>query len=828
MLLALLDPLWGVAASSDYGILEGSRVFKVKGINGLVTVVFDEDGVAHIYAKNEEDAYYAVGFIHAWTRLWEMDIQRRLASGRLAEVIGRDALKNDIYMRIIGLRRSAEATTAWIKENEPKVYKALEAYSSGVNEAIRVLEKSHRLPLMFKLLGYKPEPWTPVDSIVWAKYMAWSLTNFWEPLILSYLYVKLGSDVNILWPVHPYYHEEVTVVPGNGSINGKSLSVDPSYLKSLNWFEEWATGLNFSDPNLASKVEEAVRDILELVGATPWKLPELTGSNNWAVAPKRSLNGHAMMADDPHLPLNMPSLWFFVHVKTEDGLEVFGATLLGIPFAIIGYNKYISWGLTNTEIGVMDFYVEKVNPKDPTLYYFKGRWLKMKQVVEEIKVKGEGVYRLLVNITVHGPVLTTKGLVVSFKWTGNAGFKDDGSGVTREAVAIYYVNHARNLTEFLRALRYWDVPSQNFMYADVYGNIAVIEPGLFPLRKVKLPNGQEVLVIGSKSLLNGTGDYEWVGYVPFELVPHSINPKRGFLAAPNQMSVGPYYPYFILGTWWSPSARAHAIFMHLTSKEKHGVKDMMAYQASTFDWYAYMNLPILINAVKSIAGGVELEALRILEQWDYRDVKDSVAPTLWWAWFSALQDEMYAKYLRSHGIEERFYPPPDTTTWLVRHHDNPLYSKWFPGGFNQTVYKALKRALMYLKEHLGDDIEKWVWGRVHRLYLKHLSGLEPLTRGPYPEDGGPHVLMAAGIPYDLRVIERDVTVRTGPSLRIITVMAKGTCEVYWVYPGGQSGNPLSPHYDDLFEYWYNYKYRKYTCPESPREVKSIGTITLKP
>jgi penicillin amidase len=823
-LLSLMDPFKGVAASALVGDVRGELRIESSHLQGPVKVVFDGNYVPHVFAENERDAFYAVGYVHAWFRLWQMDIQRRLASGRLAEVIGKDALKTDIYMRTIGLRRSAEATAAWLKENRPDIYQLLEAYSQGVNDAIEYMRKTGRLPLMFKLMGYEPEPWTPADTIAWAKYMAWGLTNFWQPLMLSYLVTKLGpEDVNTLWPVHPYYSDNVTVVPGDGEINGKRINVDPYYLRSLNWFDTWATGLNFSDPDFANKLEEAVLDILELVGERPREI----GSNNWAVAPSRSVHGAAMMADDPHLQLNMPSLWFAIHIYVPGELDVYGVTLPGIPFVIIGYNRYISWGLTNTQIGVMDFYVEQVNPDDPNLYYHNGEWKRMKMIKEVIKVKGGEDYDLTVYETVHGPVLTRKGLTISFRWTGNAGFKNDGSGVTREVIAIYLLNKAKNLQEYIEALRYWDVPSQNFMYADVYGNIAVYEPGLFPLRKVTLPDGREVLVVSSRSVLNGTGAYDWIGYIPFEDVPHAVNPERGFLAAPNQMSVGPYYPYFILGAWWDTPNRAQAIFRDLMSKEKHSVEDMKRYQADIFDWGASMVLPIMLKAVEGKVSGKAAKAVRILSQWDYRMDKDEVAPTLWWAWFSALQDEMYKDYLVSHGVKYRVYPPTATTIYLIREARD---SKWFPGGFEATVLRALERALAALEEKLGPNMDEWKWGRVHQLLLAHLSGLEPLSRGPYPEDGGSHILMNAPFPWDLKALEEETKVRHGPSWRIVTLMdSPESCNMYGVYPGGQSGNPVSEHYDDWIDLWLNYEYLGFTCALKPGDIgEPQGVMTFEP
>ena len=812
LLIRLMDPSGGIFQSGLAGLIPGRMVIHNPDLGGEVLIVFDGDGIPHIYAEYEEDAFYAIGYIHAWFRLWQMDIQRRLASGRIAEVIGKDGLGKDIFMRILGLHRSALNTSIWIRDNYPEVYRLLEYYSMGVNDAIDRMRREGTLPLMFKLLDYEPEEWRPVDSILWAKYMAWSLTSFWYPLILSYLRAYLGAeDLNILYPVHPYYSDNITIIPGDGSIDGKRINVDPYYLRTLDWLDEWATGIDHDDPLFRDMLTIAFKDIMGLISDPPGGI----GSNNWAISPSRSMYGAAMMADDPHLPISLPSLWFLLHVKAGDELDVIGVTLPGIPFIIIGSNRYISWGLTNSQIGVMDLYVEKIHPVDRDKYLFNGEWRSIGRVREVIRVKGMGEETIIVNYTIHGPILTMRGLTISFKWAGNAGYDDKNSGVTREAIAIYYVNKARNLGEFLDALRFWDIPPQNFMYADVEGNIAVVVPGLFPVRSLKLPTGNVVEVVGIRGLLNGTGGYEWVKYIPYNDVPMSVNPGRGFLAAPNQMTVGPYYPYFILAGWWDRGSRAHRLYMLIESRELIGLEDMMEFQSDIFDWYAYQALPLMIESIRGLISGRYLEILGLLDGWDYRMDKDGVEPTIWWAWFTSLNDLMYRGYLEDMEVEHMYYPMHDTTLWLLR---NMRGSKWFRDGFNETIREAFIRAIDTLSTRLGEDIDLWRWGRIHKLYIRHLSMLDELSRGPYPEDGGDNVLMAASIPWNLSILDGEVYVSSGPSWRIITIMDPMGLNVYGVYPGGQSGNPASNLYDNYIELWLGYRYLELGFP---RDVNGV-------
>lgn len=801
MLIGLLSPVGGIYGAADVSVREK---YVLKGLHDSVQIIVDSRGVPHIYAKNDRDLFYAIGFMHAKDRLWQMDIQRRMAEGRLSEVLGKGALKMDIYMRTIGLARAAKVTADLIRSKYPYYADLYQAYADGVNEYIEMAVREGRLPLMFRLLDYKPDPWTVVDSVAFAKLMGWSLTNFFEPLKLSLVAAKLGSkEAAKLFPIYPALQLNVTGVPGDGTIRGRSIGVDPSYLLGLDWYSKWATGLDFTDPSFTAALEEAVKDILSLVGENP-----KVGSNNWAVSPLKSANGKAMLADDPHLGLQIPSLWYEVDLHSPS-FDVYGVTLAGIPPVIIGFNKRIAWGLTNAQLGVMDFYVEKIHPKDPSMYFFNGSWRKIEVVEEVIKVKGEAPYVLKVNLTVHGPILTRKGLTISAKWTGME--------TTLEAIAIVDVMKARNFDEFFNALKNWHVPSQNFMYADVFGNIALVVPGRFPLRLVTLPSGEKVYVLGSRSVLNGTGGYEWVAFVPHELVPHCINPEQGYLAAPNQMNVGPRYPFFILGGWWDPGARAQRINM-LLRKPMISVEDMMKAQTDSFDWFAYSFVPLILKATEmypSMDPDV-LKAASLLRTWNYTMRKDLEAPSVWWYWLVSFYNRTFIPKFREAGLDRIKVPYPDAVLYLAL---NEPKSPWFNGDFYLTASLALGDAVKALKSKLGDD---WRWGKVHMVFLGHLSQIKALSFGPYPEDGDSFTLMAAGMPMEGGYVTH------GPSWRMIVVMSDPP-EAYGIYPGGQSENPVSPHYGDFVIDWLNYKYYKLNMALRPEQVADVeATIILSP
>ncbi len=807
--LQAMHPVRGVWTEVEAAGWKGGEVV-LEGLGGRVTAVVDGRGVPHVFAEDERDAFRVLGYLHARERLWQMDVQRRLASGRLSEVLGEAAFNNDLLMRVIGLHRSARNTVSWLERNSPEVYSLLLAYAEGVNAAIEELRSTGRLPMTFKLLNYEPEPWRAEDSIVWAKYMAWTLTGFWYPLLLTYLAIKLGpEDVAELYPVRHYYSGNVTVVPGDGSVGGESLDVDPELLMGLDWHSEWATGIDLNDRELADRLASLIERVAEFARIAPSEL----GSNNWVVGPSRSATGGPILADDPHLPLNLPSLWYEVHLVTRE-YNVRGVTLPGIPFVIIGFNEHVAWGLTNSQIGVTDFYLETV---EGDRYLFRGEWRPLQRVEEVIRVRGQGERRVVVNLTVHGPLFSYGGLHVSLKWTGNSGFNDDGSGVTREAVAAHKLMRARGYRDLLEALRYWDVPSQNWAFVDRDGNYGIIVPGLFPYRVVRLPDGREVRVIGSRSVLDGKGDHEWAGFVPYERVPKTVNPERGYAAAPNQLTVGPRYPYFVLAGWYDPGARAQRIHWLLESKTTHSIEDFARYQCDVVLWFARAATPRLVSSVERFGDldDRERRALDELRRWDYLMSRDSVAPTVIWAWFSALYDEAFRRPFSERGVKWRLYPPESTLVYLINERPE---SKWFGGDLSVAARRALRTAVDRLSDALGSDVGGWKWGTVHRLRIGHLSSLDALSIGPLPHDGSSGTLLNAGFPYDLKALRSRVYVTSGPSWRMVATFSNGRVSAFGVYPGGQSESPVSPHYSDFFGDWYGCRLYPLELPAKPDEV----------
>jgi penicillin amidase len=335
-----------------------------------------------------------------------------------------------------------------------------------------------------------------------------------------------------------------------------------------------------------------------------------------------------------------------------------------------------------------------------------------------------------------------------------------------------------------------------------------------------------VRVIGSRSVLDGRGDHEWAGFVPYELVPKTVNPERGYAAAPNQLTVGPRYPYFILAGWYDPGARAQRIHWLLGSKSVHSVEDFARYQCDVVLWFARAATPRLVSSVERFGDldDRERRALEELRNWDYSMSKDKVAPTVFWAWFSALYDEAFRRPFSERGIRWRLYPPESTLVYLINERPD---SKWFGGNLSTVARRALRTAIDKLSEALGPDVSGWTWGKVHRLRIGHLSSLDALSIGPLPHDGSSGTPLNAGFPYDLKAVRSRVFVTSGPSWRMIVTFEGGKVSALGVYPGGQSENPLSPHYSDSFEVWHECKLFPLDIPSSPSDVGSPIIINFR-
>ncbi len=771
----LLNPNGGVWTLADEATYPVHQELALRGLNGTVTVLRDTYGVPHIFASTDHDLFFALGYVHAQDRLWQMDIQYRLAAGRLSEVVGSSRLESDAFMRTIGLERTSAAYLATLPPTDPGL-RALTAYSDGVNAWIDQAPAS-ALPLEFRLLGYAPERWTPLRSFTEGALLAYGLSADFSDIQMGLLVDKLGAAaVDELFPVNATY--PVPIVP---STRGGGYVVNP----------------------------EAAEDVLAkaaLIEPFLGGLREGIGSNNWVVAANRSATGRPLLAGDPHLQFQLPAIWYEAQLTGGD-YDVYGVTLPGVPAVLIGFNRYIAWSETNTGADVTDFYREFTSPAHPGAYLFKGQWLPFTVVNETIAVKGEAPRVVPVKISVHGPLVTERGEDLAMRWTGNL-------SVSSIDAALGFMK-AQNWTEFRDALRQWHNPAQNFAFASWGGSaaastIAIRSNGDIPVRNNTL----------GRVPLNGTGDFEWTGFLPFDQEPEAVNPSQGFLSSTNQVpAVPPAYTHY-LGWLWDPGYRSRRINGLLrgtiAANGTVSFQDMEAFQNDVLDTAAKAFVPYLLNATQGSCAaptaGDFCNARQELATWDYRMTTDSVAATVWHEFIYWYLNDTFGDEWAAANATDLFVPFPDVLENLTR---NAPSSHWFDNVRTPAVERRddiLQRALVdavatldYLHGPLGHT---WAWGNVHSRVFPHLAGLAPLSRGPYASPGDEVTLNRGG---GSSATTGNVVSATGPSWRMVVDVGRPEASVA-VFPGGESGNPVSPHYDDQLALWLVGRYKDIEFP----------------
>ncbi len=786
----LLNPnggVWTIAGDATYPV---HQELSMAGLDGDVTVLRDTYGVPHIFAATNHDLFFALGYVQAQDRMWQMDVQYRLAAGRLSEVLGPDRVDSDTFMRTIGLERTSAAYLATLPRSDPGL-QALLAYSSGVNAWINATPPA-RLPIEFRLLGYAPEPWDPLHSLTEGGLVAYGLSADFTDIQLGLLVDKLGAAaVDELFPVDSPF--QIPIVPTTRG--GGGTVVDP----------------------------EAARDVLAkaaLVEPFVGAMREGLGSNNWVVAANRSATGRPLLAGDPHLSFQLPAIWYEVQLTGGD-YDVYGVSFPGIPAVFIGFNRDIAWSETNTGADVTDFYREYTSPAHPGAYLFKGQWLPFTVVNETIRVKGQADRVVPVKISVHGPLVTERGEDLAMRWTGNL-------SVTGINAALEFMK-AGNWTEFRDALRLWRNPAQNFAFASWGGSagnstIAIRSAGDYPIRNNTL----------GRVPLNGTGDYEWAGFVPFDQEPEAVNPSQGFLASTNQLPAArPPYPYY-LGWLWDPGYRSRRINALLggaiAANGNVTFGDMEDFQLDTLDAAAQAFVPYLLNATDTVCQGPPSSALCAaraeLAGWDVRMTPDSIAASIW--------HEVYYQYLNgtlgdewaAANATDLVMPFPNVLENLTR--TQPT-SHWFDDvrtvrteTRDDILERALGDAVEVLQRNHGPMGPAWRWGDLHTRVFDHLSGIGALSRGPYGSPGDEVTLNRGG---GNAASSGDVVSKAGPSWRMVVDVGRPELSVA-VYPGGESGNPLSPHYDDQLALWVNGEYKDVQYPSTSQLPPAALEATL--
>ncbi|MBM7693213.1 penicillin amidase [Peribacillus deserti] len=616
----------------------------VKGLNKSVTVSRDSAGVPHVTAANEHDLYLAQGFVQAQDRLFQMDLSRRQASGTLSEVIGSATLDRDKFFRTLGLRRAAEKSWAAYSDDAKQV---LTWYAEGVNQYIGSLRKSGKWPVEFKLAGYTPEDWSPADSLTIGKYMAFDLGGHWQGQAFRQHLLQTFSKE-------------------------KAYDLFPSYPKAA--------------PYIISKNEMNIEKTLS-AAVIPH---ELNGSNNWVAAGSKTKSGKPILADDPHLSLATPSIWYQMHLKTKN-INVSGVIFAGIPGIILGHNDRIAWGVTNTGPDVQDLYIEKRNPKDKQKFLYNGKWEQAAIINEPIKIKDGKTIPYKVTITTHGPVISEfaaesgENTQLSLKWTALE--------PSVELEAILQMNKAGNWDEFEKALEKFQVPAQNFVFASGDGTIAYKANGNIPIRK----KGNALLPVPG-----WTDEYEWEGFIPFNKLPKVINPAEGFISTANNKVTSDDYPYHISNVWAQPY-RQMRIQEFLKSKNNMSIKDMQNLQMDQLNLQAEEFVPQFLEQLKTEKlSKKQKDAITILKKWNFKDDKDSAAPLIFNLWMDNINNKMFEGQI-SEEMMELFEGRKSVVDALLRNALGGKEGVWIKeqGGISEYLKTCLKLTLSEIEELQG-------------------------------------------------------------------------------------------------------------------------------
>jgi penicillin amidase len=778
-LATLLSPFhgfWQNAYSEDDLALDQ---VEISGLSEPVQVLYDEHLIPHIFAANEEDLFKVQGFVTAQHRLWQMEFQSMAAAGRLSEIVGAQALEFDRMQRRKGLTFGAEQGLAFIQKEDPETFRLITAYAEGVNRYISSLTDA-RLPLEYKLLNYRPEPWSAYKTVLLLKYMADMLVGD-KDLEFTDLRQLIGAEwMEKLFPDFP-------------------LDNDPVIEAEKTW--------EFKPLPVVKPDHIIYPDSTLLIDPLPSPEPGV-GSNNWAVSAKKTKNGHPILANDPHLSLNMPSLWYAMQLSTPE-YSVKGATLPGALGVISGFNESIAWGVTNATRDLRDWYAITFKDGKKEEYFYDGQWRLSERRIEKIEIKNESSFTDTIIYTHHGPVVydesfRTNGQKINFalKWTAH-----DGSNEQR---AFLSLNRGKNHSDFIAALNHYAAPAQNFVFASSSGDIAMKVQGKFP-RKWE---GQ------GKYLMDGSSSAsEWQGYIPSDENPATLNPERGFVSSANQHSVDPSYPYYV----FDPSFehyRNRRLNNRLREMTEVSIEDMKALQFDNFHLHAAEALPVMLQLLSEdsslLVSPAEEEVLKELKKWNFHTSPEQTEPPLFAEWWDALEEMIWGRW-KEEG-RSILFPNSYQTTQLLReepeseifdHPDTPekeTASHWVGESF-----KSMARSIKERREREEDPS----WAAYKKTSIQHLV--------PNFKAFGYHDIHTGGG----RGILNATSERHGASWRMVVEMGEEV-KAFGIYPGGQSGNPGSKFYGNFIKKWSRGGYLNLDLMKREDFEQALFITTFKP
>lgn len=803
---------------------------QLDGLDGPVDIYRDNMGVPHIYATTSHDLFFAQGFVHAQDRFWQMDFWRHVGSGTISEMFSSE-VETDAFLRTLGWRLTAEQE--W--EQLPAPLKdQLTAYSAGVNAYLKDHEAT-ALSLEYTILGllspdYKIEPWTPVNSLTWGKAMAWDLRgNMSEEIERAALLKKLTpKQVSALFPPYPQDHPVIVNKVGNG--DSASAPTQPIAF------------------NIPAETLAALDHKTSLLDLALGPVGDGIGSNSWVVDGSRTTTGLPLFANDPHLSIQMPSIWYQAHLECKPITEecpynVAGFTFAGVPGVIIGHNDRIAWGFTNLGPDVMDLYIERVNPENPNQYEVNGEWVDFETRKETIKVAGGDPVEITVRLTRHGPVISeTYGplknentnndpkfvpfkervgielpeqYVIALKWTALS--------PSTPFEAVWGFNRARNWEDFREAATHFHVPAQNLLYADVDGNIGYQMPGDIPIRA----NGD-----GTIPVPGWTDEYEWTSFIPFEELPFTFNPTEGYIVTANNQVSPSNYPYLITQDWNYGFRAQRIVDMIENAPGKIDLTYMQKIQGDSFDTNGPVFVPLLTQINFESATANQAAALDLLKNWDFEARADSAAAAVFEAfWRYLLQNtcdddlpelywpgggSRYGEFMRNLSVDSGWWDDKTTPDVVETRED--------------ILRKSFENGVAELEKVLGNEPSKWNWGGLHTATFRNgtlgESGIPPIealfNRGPFPTSGGSSIVNATA--WD--AVE-GYQVTDVPSMRMIVDLSNLNNSLT-VHTTGQSGHAYHPHYYDMSKLWADVKYYSMMWDQNEIMAQAEAHLVMKP
>jgi penicillin amidase len=773
---------------------------QVKGLKSKVEIVRDSMGVPHIYAGNADDLFFAQGYVQAQDRLWQMQLYRLIGHGRTAELSGSaSSVNDDKFLRTLGLARAARADVETASEEETRV---IAAFAAGVNAFI----DSHRdnLPLEFTLVGIKPEPWQPVDSQVWAKMMAFDLGgNRSQELLRSRLIEKFGAEkAKELMP--PYPAQGPFVIPPEAKEYKARMTNDQLQITNSIGVPDFAA-INARDVRLG--------------------IVESIGSNNWVVDGTKTTTGKPLLANDPHLSIQIPAIWYAIGlhcqpISADCPYNVMGMALTPTPGIIIGHNDRIAWGVTNVGPDVQDYFIEKVNPQNPNQYEFQGKWEDFRIVNEVIKAKGKPDVTIEVKISRHGPLMTPvlDGVTqpLALQWTALR----ERSHVLG---AILKLNRARNFDDFRDALKLFDVPSQNFIYADIDGNIGYQMPGNVPIRA----KGD-----GSAPVPGWSGEYEWKGYIPFDELPFVYNPPTHYIITSNQQVVPSSYKYLITNDWSAPY-RAMRINEMIKAKDKLSPEDFKAIQGDVSSIPLQRLQKNVVPLTFDAEDFLSTRALEFVKNWDGRLTTDSVGGAILEATYQRLVKNTFANKMDAN-LFTGYYSSGGSHRMALLALLDKRQSEWWDDPAtpqketrDDILKKSYQQGVDDLGKKYGDAPGEWRWGRLHTATFAHPVGsVQPLNLifnvGPIAVPGDGYTVNNSGYNDAKGFAQQTIT-----SLRWIMDVGDWDRSMA-IHTTGQSGQPFNKHYSDMVLLWRDVQYVPFYFTRSALDKVKEGVLILQP